>query len=88
MRPLLDGYIKIEMQKNDNTWQDVTMEILNLGISAGNDLTATPNPNAVLRFERLKPAKASGKYYETDYMPLSLYDPREGERSGIRQVPG
>lgn len=77
-RPLIDGYIKIEMQKNDNTWQDVTMEILNLGISAGNDVAATPNANALLRFQRLKPAKASASTTATDYMPLNLFDPREG----------
>jgi Tfp pilus assembly protein PilX len=77
-RPLIDGYIKIEMQKNDNSWQDVTMEILNWGFSGGNDVAATPNPNAILRFQRLKPAKASGSTTATDYMPMSLFDPREG----------
>jgi Tfp pilus assembly protein PilX len=75
---LIDGFIKIEMQKNDASWQDVTMEILNLGSSGGNDVAATPNPNAILRFERLKPAKASGSTTATDYMPMSLFDPREG----------
>jgi hypothetical protein len=74
---LIDGYIKIEMQKNDNSWQDVTMEILNLGIAGGNDVAANPNGNAILRFERLKPAKLAGSTTATDYMPLSLFDPRE-----------
>lgn len=89
--PLIDGYIKIEMQKSDNTWQDVTMEILNLGIAAGNDVASAPNPNAILRFERLKPAKASGSTTATDYMPLSLYDPREARfrdsaSAGLRKI--
>jgi len=81
-RPLLDGYIKIEMQTNNNTWQDVTMEILNLGISGG----------AVLRFQKLKPAKASGSTTETDYMPLNIFDPREGAfretgtQTGMRKI--
>ncbi len=90
-RALIDGYIKMEIQKNDGTWQDVTMEILNLGIAAGNDVAATPNANAILRFERLKPAKASGSTTATDYMPLSLYDPREARfrdfaTPGIRKL--
>jgi Tfp pilus assembly protein PilX len=88
---LIDGYIKIEMQKSDNTWQDVTMEVLNLGIAAGNDVAVTPNANAILRFERLKPTKASGSTTATDYMPLSLYDPREAvfrdaASAGLRKI--
>jgi hypothetical protein len=34
--PLLGGYIKIEMQSQDETWLDVTREILGLGISGRN----------------------------------------------------
>jgi len=34
--PLLGGYIKIEMQRQDETWVDVTREILGLGISGRN----------------------------------------------------
>jgi len=75
---LVDGYIKIEMQNNNNLWQDVTMEILNKGIAAGNDVAATPNANAILRFQKLKPAKASGSTTATDYMPINLFDTREG----------
>jgi hypothetical protein len=34
--PVLGGYIKIEMQRQNNTWVDVTREIMGLGISARN----------------------------------------------------
>jgi len=34
--PLIGGYIKIDLQKNDGTWIDVTNEILALGISGRN----------------------------------------------------
>jgi PilX N-terminal len=34
--PLIGGFIKIELQKTDNTWQDVTLEILNYGIAGRN----------------------------------------------------
>jgi len=34
--PLLGGRIKIELQKTDGTWQDVTLEILNFGITGRN----------------------------------------------------
>ncbi len=88
---LVDGYIKIQMQTNNNTWNDVTMEILDLGFSGGNDIAATPNPNAILRFQRLKPAKSSGSTTATDYMPMSLYDAREARfrdtsSAGLRKI--
>jgi hypothetical protein len=35
-QPLLSGYIKIEMQRQNNTWQDVTTELLALGITGRN----------------------------------------------------
>lgn len=37
---LIGGFIKIEMQRTDGTWADVTVEILDLGI-AGKSLAAT-----------------------------------------------
>jgi hypothetical protein len=45
--PLLGGYIKIEMQRQDGTWSDVTREILGLGISGRNlaDADRTPLAN-------------------------------------------
>jgi hypothetical protein len=53
----IGGYIKAEMQKNDGSWQDVTMELLNYGI-AGPNLAGTvcndPTPNAILRIQRLR----------------------------------
>ncbi|HUK35026.1 MAG TPA: hypothetical protein VLV86_14000, partial [Vicinamibacterales bacterium] len=53
----IGGYIKIEIQKNNNTWQDVTMEILNWGIGAPNQdgqVCDDPSPNAILRIQRLR----------------------------------
>jgi len=71
--PAIDGFIKIDIQLLNGTWQDVTMEILNLGIS-------TDNPNSILRFQRLKTSGAStGSTAGTDYWSLKLYDTREGE---------
>jgi hypothetical protein len=53
----IGGYIKIEIQKNDKTWQDVTMEVLNWGIGAPNQdgqVCDDPSPNAILRLQRLR----------------------------------
>jgi hypothetical protein len=58
--PLLGGFLKIEMQTAPGTWQDVTLEILNLGIGSpaylnsntGGALCADINANAVLRLQR------------------------------------
>jgi hypothetical protein len=35
-QPLIGGYIKIELKRNDGTWIDVTKDILSLGISGRN----------------------------------------------------
>jgi len=41
--PLIGGRIKIELQKTDGTWQDVTSEILNYGITGRNLSNGTLN---------------------------------------------
>jgi hypothetical protein len=115
--PLVTGFIKIERQKNDGTWHDVTHEILSYGISGKNislngvansprdPLTGAQcperNPDAIIRFQRVAdapqdengtPASAEndncGKLLtganpwttrSYNYIPLSMYDAREGQ---------
>jgi hypothetical protein len=91
---LIGGVIKIEMQRADFTWTDVTLEILNLGI-AGRNLTtaacaaaADPSVDAVIRLQRLRPNPIAGAAVNPqcgngsanpiDYVPNVLYDTREG----------
>jgi hypothetical protein len=59
--PLLGGFLKIEKQNAAGVWSDVTIEILNLGITspAYQNANTNPtmcaddfNPNAVLRLQR------------------------------------
>ncbi|MBI1750811.1 MAG: hypothetical protein HY234_05860 [Acidobacteria bacterium] len=92
--PLIDGYLKIEMMTTAGAWQDVTLEILNLGVAGRNLSTgvlntpgttcAEPNPNAVIRFQRLRDVPTSftpcgnGSINANDYWPNVLYDTREG----------
>jgi len=61
---LLGGYIKIEMQLNatPGTWQDVTKEILSLGISHDVQSGAAPCAanNAILHLEEAKPIPTEG----------------------------
>ena len=83
------GFIKIEIQNGAGNWNDITAEILSLGI-AGRNLTAgcvEPNPNAVLRIQRLRydgnlvqPGGGCGDGSTSgyDYWPNVLYDAREG----------
>jgi hypothetical protein len=111
---VLGGYIKIEMQRQNGTWLDVTKEILSLGIAGRNladldraipgrwnslpsgaaDTCPEPNPNAVIRLQRVRDvthdlARPCGVTVvggivtavspnDHDYWPLTLYDPREG----------
>jgi hypothetical protein len=88
--PLLGGRIKIEMQLGDFSWTDVTAEILGLGISGRNLMTAgcaEPAPNAILRLQRLRTVPlagvlpcGNGSANALDYVPNVLYDTREGLR--------
>ena len=86
----IGGFIKVEIQTSTGNWQDVTLEILNLGI-AGRNLNGgcvEPNPNAVLRLERLRfdgnlvqpggTGCGDGSTSGYDYWPNVLYDTREG----------
>ena len=81
---IVGGYIKIEMQKADFTWQDVTAEILNYGIAGGADFPANcaGNPNAIIQLQRLQNTPgvctAVGSQDSYDYLPNVLYDVREG----------
>ena len=84
--PLLGGFLKIEMQTQAGAWQDVTLEILNLGI-AGQQLLAPaigcaiPSPDAIIRIQRLRdngPACLNPVMTAADFWPMALYDPREG----------
>jgi hypothetical protein len=57
--PLIGGYIKIDLQRQDGTWIDVTKEILGLGISgrnladANSNLTPTGSPPLSPRWNRV-----------------------------------
>jgi hypothetical protein len=113
---LARGYIKIDRQKMDGTFEDVTAEILSLGIAGRNLSTGTfdvagttclgkeRDPDAVIRLQRVRddpstysatstaPDKgtcgrqnvaATGYPWSTtgtDYIPLALFDAREGAR--------
>jgi hypothetical protein len=91
----VSGFIKIEMQNAAGVWSDVTMEILNLGISANNQegticngANGDPNPNAIIRLQRLRDnGGGTCDYFQSlnpyDYWPNQLYDTREGN---FRQV--
>jgi hypothetical protein len=81
---LIDGFIKIEMQNQAGAWQDVTNEILTLGV-AGHDMTTTGSvcgdqPNAILRFQRYKDSPGGACTNSgTNFWPNVLYDTREGD---------
>jgi hypothetical protein len=79
---LIGGYIKIEIQTQQDVWQDVTNEILSFGI-AGKPMIAgggcVDEPNAIIRLQRFKDSPTScGNTTATNYWPNVLYDAREG----------
>ncbi len=81
---LLGGFIKIEKQTSPNVWQDVTLDILILGITGPNLSLSCPepNPDAVIRLERIKDLVgcSTGTTVASDYWPKMLYDTREAKR--------
>jgi hypothetical protein len=66
-------WIKIEMQNAGFAWQDVTAEILNLGIGS-------TDGNAIVKLVRPKKGLSPATTSANDYWPINLYDAREGER--------
>ena len=119
--PVLGGFIKIEIQRQgtnptNGVWQDVTGEVLALGIAGrnladcqraarqpleqppdvralANDICREPNPNAIIRLQRVRDIPISMapcgvtldvagvvtavSQNEHDYWPNTLYDARE-----------
>jgi hypothetical protein len=83
---LIGGFIKIEMQDTGKVWRDVTLEILNYGISGRNLVGAAcdPSPNAIIRVQRLRDSAETGvacsyqgTLQTTDFVPNTLFDTRE-----------
>jgi hypothetical protein len=86
--PIIGGYIKVEIQVSAGAWQDVTQELLSLGVGAANFSRtgcADPSPDAVIRVQRVRDVPSTGGSCGTsatlrgdDSWPLTLYDTREG----------
>lgn len=90
--PLLGGFIKIERQRSLGVWDDVTLELLELGFASANQQGADcgdPTADAVIRLMRLRDnglaaggctggANYGGSLIGTDFWPLTLFDAREG----------
>lgn len=81
----IGGFLKIEMRDTTNTWRDVTIEILRLGIASTNligTICGDPAPDAILKIQRLRDNGGGACNYAnslsaTDYWPQILFDPRE-----------
>ena len=93
--PLVDGWLRVEIQKADGTWLPVTAEWLSLGFGRGTSIpnTAigagnTAHPKAILIFQQLavrlngngsSVLSAWGANSQYNWYPINFYDPREGE---------
>ncbi len=85
---LIDGYLLVQAKQADGSYDDVTLEWLNLGI-------ARENADAILNFQELKdedmPPDGTPDYPTGDLdipwrsLHLGLYDAREGE---VRDISG
>lgn len=104
--PTIGGFIKIEMQNGAGVWSDVTQQILDLGTTGRNISNGTlntpgnvcpePNPNAVIRLQRVRDVPtefapcgfngAVASALPTNYIPNVLFDTRQGTLRDV--VPG
>ena len=92
---VIGGYIKIEIQDAARTWHDVTMEILNWGVSGPNLAGAAcgdPTSTAIIRVQRLRdnanPVVGGvctyvGSVNAADHWPNVLFDQREALQRDI-----
>lgn len=90
----IGGFLKVERQAADGTWNDVTMEMLNYGMAdrnivlgvgganVGGTSCGDPTPNAIIRLQRLRENNWAScppsNNVSTDFWPNTLYDTREG----------
>ena len=76
---LIEGYLLVESRRSDGTYVNVTEEWLDLGI-------ARENADAILKFQRCEWNGSDGTTLSgctltdpEDFLPVGLYDTREGE---------
>ncbi len=90
--PVVGGYLKVEKQVSEDVWQDVTVEILNLGIAGPNQQRTSctsPNANAVIRLQHLMDHSTNcntGSIDPTYYYPNTLFDTRQGKLRDVEPV--
>jgi hypothetical protein len=80
--PLIDGYLQVRRRNADDTYTDVAINWLSLGI-------ARENPNAILKFQTYRDVNGDGTVEAaitskanndpSKFYPINFYDPREGE---------
>jgi hypothetical protein len=80
--PLIDGYLQVQRRNADDTYTDVTINWLSLGI-------ARENSNAILKFQTYRDVNGDGTVESaitskanndpSKFYPINFYDPREGE---------
>lgn len=86
---LLGGYIEIGMQTAGGAWQDVTAEILSQGFEyAPSCSNGGKTYDPILHLERLNPVSSPVSFGTTSasqYVPINMYDAREGELRDVSQ---
>jgi hypothetical protein len=97
------AWIRVEYLNNAGNWVGVTTQWLGLGFGRTFNVTPTTpvggagqnavNPNAILILQQLRPGLAAGNAVgtvatATNWFPINLYDPREGEARDTAQANG
>ncbi len=91
--PLITGYIEVDIQTSSGTWEGVTSDVLSHGITeTAGSTTSCPSYHPILHLEELNKypcyhgsysasscsTRTSGSTSPTDYVPINMYDTREG----------
>ncbi len=89
---LVNGFLRVEYRDAAGNWNGVTRQWLGYGFARNVNVPTAPNtglyPNAILYFQQVADRNADGigdnitaggLATPTNYYPINLYDPREGE---------
>jgi PilX N-terminal len=96
---LLGGYIEIDIQNSSGSWTNVTQEVLKQGITPASSMASSCTNKPVIHLEELNPyacnssqghcvsrssgADGRGSTNAYDYIPINMYDTREGNARDV-----
>ncbi len=95
---LIGGYIEIDIQTSSGSWVNVTQEVLSQGITPASSMSSSCTNHPIVHLEELNPYSCNGNSHcvsrssgadgpgstdSYDYIPINMYDTREGNARDV-----